>query len=152
MVVSRVALQAAVAALTAGYVLFPNSDGLLTLDSNLFWDNTNKRLGVGTITPATALEVNGVITKTGDTPGTNFLGMKYTSFATGNIAPGATYQCDTSLGTVLFAFVTSVWVNDVSRGLVVYSSERENGTDHVLINIKNLGADTGNGTVNVLYI
>ncbi|MGH7975000.1 MAG: beta strand repeat-containing protein [bacterium] len=34
----------------------------LGADSNLFWDNTNKRLGVGTSTPATALDVTGAAT------------------------------------------------------------------------------------------
>jgi multidrug efflux pump subunit AcrA (membrane-fusion protein) len=47
--------------LTAGSVPFIGASGLLSQDnSTLFWDNTNKRLGIGTTTPATALEVVGV--------------------------------------------------------------------------------------------
>ena len=58
MTVNRVALQASVAALTAGYVLFPDANGLLTLDAGLIWDNTNKRLGIGTAAPFTPLDVH----------------------------------------------------------------------------------------------
>jgi hypothetical protein len=45
---------------TDGRVLFQNG-GVLQQSSNLFWDNTNGRLGVGTITPTAKLEVNGEI-------------------------------------------------------------------------------------------
>lgn len=40
---------------TAGYVHF----GSFSTDSNFFWDNTNKRLGIGTVSPSVSLEVNG---------------------------------------------------------------------------------------------
>jgi len=44
--------------LTLGSVPFVGSSGLLSQDnSNLFWDNTNKRLGIGTTSPTFALEV-----------------------------------------------------------------------------------------------
>ena len=35
-----------------GSVLFTNASGSVTGSSNLFWDNTNARLGVGTSSPA----------------------------------------------------------------------------------------------------
>ena len=45
-------------ALTTGSVAFINASGLLTQDNaNFFWDNTNKRLGIGTATPATFLSI-----------------------------------------------------------------------------------------------
>ena len=47
------------AAAPAGGVQFNNGSGVLAADSNLFWDNTNKRLGIGSTSPATALDVNG---------------------------------------------------------------------------------------------
>jgi hypothetical protein len=37
--------------LTAGRVVFPGAGGVLSGDANLFWDNTNKRLGLGTTAP-----------------------------------------------------------------------------------------------------
>jgi len=45
--------QARVSSLTAGSVLFAGAAGLLSQDNaNLFWDATNKRLGIGTAAPA----------------------------------------------------------------------------------------------------
>lgn len=45
--------------LTAGSVPFASAAGTLTQDNaNLFWDNTNKRLGIGTVTPAALLEIS----------------------------------------------------------------------------------------------
>lgn len=43
----------------AGQVTFWTAPTVLSGDNDLFWDNTNKRLGVGTTTPAYKLDVNG---------------------------------------------------------------------------------------------
>ena len=47
---------------TAGYVLFGNGTSAISTNVNLFWDNTNSRLGIGT-SPASPyrLDVNGTI-------------------------------------------------------------------------------------------
>ena len=45
--------------LTAGQIPFGNGTSALGASPNLFWDNTNTRLGVGTNTPTTKLDVNG---------------------------------------------------------------------------------------------
>ena len=45
--------------LTAGSVIFVGADGKFTEDNaNWFWDNTNNRLGIGTTSPGSNLEVN----------------------------------------------------------------------------------------------
>lgn len=44
---------------TAGYIPFGNSATALSSDSKLFWDNTNKRLGIGTNSPSQAVSVYG---------------------------------------------------------------------------------------------
>jgi hypothetical protein len=51
-----------------GQVAFWNGTNSQTGDNGLFWDNTNKRLGVGTATPATALDVNGTARVNGNVP------------------------------------------------------------------------------------
>lgn len=48
---------AANAALTQNQIVFPDANGLPTGDSKLYWDNTNKRIGIGTSSPSTPLHV-----------------------------------------------------------------------------------------------
>jgi hypothetical protein len=58
--------SAAITGLTTGQVLFPTAGGVISGNANLFWDNVNTRLGVGTNAPATLLDVNGVATIRGN--------------------------------------------------------------------------------------
>jgi hypothetical protein len=44
---------------TAGRILFGNGTSAINANVNLFWDNANSRLGIGTSAPATTLDVNG---------------------------------------------------------------------------------------------
>jgi hypothetical protein len=44
---------------TVGRVLFEGTGNVVQESANLFWDNTNGRLGIGTSTPNVPLEVNG---------------------------------------------------------------------------------------------
>ena len=46
-------------ALTSGSVLFSNGTTIAQDNSNLFWDNTNKRLGIGTNSPGDILNIVG---------------------------------------------------------------------------------------------
>ncbi|MCC7571659.1 hypothetical protein KO465_10150 [Candidatus Micrarchaeota archaeon] len=55
---------------STGYIQF-NDNGNLGADSNLFWDNTNKRLGIGTTSPGAKLEVNGNIIASDPTDGSH---------------------------------------------------------------------------------
>lgn len=49
-------------AFTAGSVVFAGASGVYSQDNaNLFWDNANDRLGVGTSSPAAKLDVNGTV-------------------------------------------------------------------------------------------
>jgi Chaperone of endosialidase len=50
---------------TAGQLTFGTSTGWLTQSSNLFWDNTNGRLGINTASPTERIEVNGNIRSNG---------------------------------------------------------------------------------------
>jgi len=43
---------------TVGRVLFEGTGNVLQQSANLFWDNTNSRLGIGTTSPAYGLDVN----------------------------------------------------------------------------------------------
>jgi hypothetical protein len=51
---------------TTGQVLFGNSTSAINTSANLFWDNANARLGIGTASPTVALDVVGAINLTGN--------------------------------------------------------------------------------------
>lgn len=54
--------------MTAGSILFAGTSGLLSQDNtNLFWDNTNKRLGIGTASPSRRFHVSGSSTASSGT-------------------------------------------------------------------------------------
>ena len=57
--------QGALPSGSAGYVQFASSSTAFGGDAALFWDNTNKRLGIGTTTPGAKLEVEGSLNITG---------------------------------------------------------------------------------------
>ena len=48
--------------LTSGSVLFSNGTTIAQDNANLFWDDTNNRLGIGTATPATTVQIAGTTT------------------------------------------------------------------------------------------
>lgn len=53
-------------AFTAGSVVFAGASGVYSQDNaNLFWDNANDRLGIGTATPTVKLDVAGGVNNTG---------------------------------------------------------------------------------------
>ncbi len=62
------------AAGTTGEIQFNNGLNSLGADSNLYWDNTNKRLGIGTQTPTTSIQFGAVM-------------LEYTSSITSNTMP-----------------------------------------------------------------
>lgn len=67
---------------TAGSVVFAGSSGVYTQDNaNLFWDDTNNRLGIKTAIPTAELDVNGTI----NVP--NQLNYDYTTSVLPDIAP-----------------------------------------------------------------
>jgi hypothetical protein len=47
------------ASIASGYIPFGNGASALATSSNLYWDNTTGRLGIGTTSPATTLSVQG---------------------------------------------------------------------------------------------
>jgi hypothetical protein len=51
--------------LTSGSVLFSNGSTIAQDNANFFWDNTNKRLGIGTLTPTHPLNIYTTVAGTG---------------------------------------------------------------------------------------
>ena len=55
------------ASYTSGSVLFSDGSKITEKNANLFWDNTNNRLGIGTTSPTTTLDVNGSLNSSNTT-------------------------------------------------------------------------------------
>lgn len=95
---------------TTGSLLFVGSGPVLAQDNaNLFWDDTNNRLGIGTATPAVALDVVGSAQISGVSNGTNILATNNFTGQTNGfpvISGRAIGSYDT---TVSFLLVAGVW-------------------------------------------
>lgn len=135
--------------LTAGSVPFSDSNGNLAQDnSNLYWDNTNKRLGIG-VTPTSSLHVKSTASNT-------------TPVLTVDKSPG-TSQAGTCLAVITGANSTGtaldISVSGSGSGLVVtdnatgsgslVSFTRSGGTGAVLSVSKTPGSATAGNVVAV---
>jgi hypothetical protein len=79
----NVVLQSVTPGGSTGYVQFASSTQFAG-DANLFWDNTNKRLGIGTTTPAYGLHIIGTM----GTTATTTLAISGGNVGIGTTAPG----------------------------------------------------------------
>jgi hypothetical protein len=80
-------------AFTAGSVVFAGASGVYSQDNaNLFWDDTNDRLGIGTASPSDKLQVQGTIRATGTSVG-------YVSMVPGGATTSGIVEFRNSAGT-----------------------------------------------------
>jgi hypothetical protein len=144
---------------TAGRVFFQNASNQLSQSSNLFWDNTNNRLGIGTATPAHNIDVTGTMRVQGALTTASGI-WDTTGLAVNNIRRNSvsTLKIDAD-GTVLNSLqisATSAW-GAVSSGQVngIYSDQAFNGTgSSSFSNLRFTGNhSTGTtGTINTIWI
>jgi hypothetical protein len=93
---------------SAGYVQFASSSTAFGGDASLFWDNTNKRLGIGTASPGQKLSVAGVIEST--TGGIKFPDGTVQTTAGSQSCAWCFYGCGGAYpNTVIPGAVTQTW-------------------------------------------
>jgi len=115
--------------LTTGSVPFVGAAGLLTQDnSQLFWDNTNKRLGIGIAIPLHRLDVNGTVRLNGDVTANGFL-------STSGNNGGNTIKIGTITG------YGGLWINQATPSLTNYSFLGGGPSNDIIVNSQ-LGAKT----------
>jgi len=130
-------------ALTLGKVLVGNGTSPVLQPTNLHWDNTNSRLGIGNASPTQTLHVSGNITSTGNNNvGTQFLGLATDtvgapSFSWTNDANTGMYRPGTDMLGIVTGGIERVRVlanGDVGIGMTAPESKVQiNGT----VNIRN---------------
>lgn len=77
-------------AFTAGSVVFAGASGVYSQNNaSLFWDNANARLGIGTTTPATSLDVRGSVAI--GSPSSSYLIANYNSEILAGVDGGGYY-------------------------------------------------------------
>ena len=113
-------------ALTSGSVLFSNGSTIAQDNANLFWDNTNKRLGIGTNAPTQSLDVRGVVTSTTSLVGNMIVlnGANNTNLTLFNDSDGRSFltvKGNTSAASAAGAYFTAdgfqeSWFNVIARG------------------------------------
>ena len=117
-------------AFTTGSVVFAGASGVYTQDNtNLFFDDTNNRLGIGTASPNSPLHVNGAtafayVAKTANytlTAADRFIecttGSFTITFPTSVGIPGRTYTIDNSgAGTITLATTSSQTIDGAAPG------------------------------------
>lgn len=110
---------------TVGRLLFQGTGNVLSQSGNLFWDNTNGRLGVGTSSPTQSLDVVGIIKGTTSAIGSmlSLAGANNTSLNMSNDSSGRTFVeviGNTSATLNAGAYFTAngyqeAWFNVISR-------------------------------------
>jgi hypothetical protein len=121
--------------LTPGSVLFAGAGGLIFQDnSNLFWDNTNKRLGIGTPNPSQKLDVQGGNIN-----------------ASGSLMTGGVVRIDSSGNLTNIGTISSTYlVTDASYVNLINSAELRVGGITVLTSgraLQNLTGIVSSGTI-----
>jgi len=103
---------------TQGSVIFAGASGFAQDNANLYWDDTNNRLGLGTTAPTTTLDVNGAATIRN---GANVVaGGLFVQAGTGN-------------------FVGGIVANDVNANVSIYTPRLSVGTS---ANVNGLTSNT----------
>ncbi|MGL4629935.1 MAG: beta strand repeat-containing protein, partial [Leadbetterella sp.] len=125
-------------ALTSGSLLFSDGTTIAQNNANLFWDNTNTRLGIGTTTPSNKLHIVGA----SGTSGLRFGNLN--SASTAAAANGKTLSLDANGDVILVSAPAGFSLPALTNGSVLYS----NGTT-IVENNTNFNWDNGSTRLNV---
>lgn len=77
---------------TIGRILFEGTGNVVSESANLFWDNTNGRLGIGTSSPSAIIHSVGSVTASGATARGNYLNNTLVASANNDVLVGLDVQ------------------------------------------------------------
>jgi len=98
---------------SSGRIAFWTGSNTLSSDNNLFWDNTNKRLGLGTTAPSERLHVIGNAIISGTLTATNISGTYAGTINAANVSSG---QFGASTGGGDYYFMGNVGIGTTTPG------------------------------------
>jgi hypothetical protein len=119
---------------TVGRVLFEGTGNVVQESANLFWDNTNGRLGIGTSTPSAIIHSVGSVTASGAIARANFFNNTLVAAANNDALVGLDIQPTFTNGA--FTGVENIPLRFVSQ---------VNSTVVKSILLKNTGSGAGSG-------
>jgi hypothetical protein len=131
---------------TVGRILFEGAGNLVQQSANLFWDNTNSRLGIGTSTPSSTIHSVGSITASGGNARGNYLQPTLVASANNNVL--VALDIDTTFTNGAFTGVSNIPLRisspSVSNALIYVDKYAFNNGWQ--LNLKN-GTTTQTGTI-----
>jgi hypothetical protein len=120
--VAPMSIGGSVTSATAGSIFFAGTSGVLQQDNaNLFWDDTNNRLGIGTTAPGAKLQIDAndgddMLLLKSSTGSSNKLQVNYDGFALNFIANGEYVQFYGSAGFIFANPITTYQGPAVNKG------------------------------------
>jgi len=127
---------------TSGQVGYWNATRSLTGSSNLFWDNANGRLGVGTNTPNSAFQIGSNIPGTAQTKLISVNDITTTDFS--NAAFFNSNIATTRIGFILSNSSSTNWVNNF---LSIFVTGASHASNNYFTNISGKSNDAGYGMI-----
>lgn len=134
----------AIASGTIGRILFQGTGNVLQESANLFWDNTNSRLGIGTATPNMSLDIRTGNVGIGVTSDAGFkLDVNGTARVSGNLTTSAFATSSNYLG--IFSG-TSGGIYGLTQNATIFIWNRRNISSGNGISIDDFNATGGTNT------
>jgi hypothetical protein len=107
--------------LTSGSVLFSNGTTIAQDNANLFWDDTNNRLGVGTASPTAIIHSVGSVTASGAIARGNFLQPTLVAAANSDVLVGL--EINPTFTNGAFTGVKNNWINLVGNASINFTNQ-----------------------------
>jgi hypothetical protein len=120
---------------TVGRILFQGTGNILQQSSNIFWDNTNGRLGIGTSTPSAIIHSVGSVIASSAIARGNYLNNTLVAVANNDVLVGL--DIDSTFTNGSFTGLTNANIrltnNTTSYGILSFGGAEEIATEQIAV-------------------